>query len=341
MTSNRPTPRPRPNLPQTGEKPYALVVPQQQQHRAQPVGQERFKGDRLSGKMSLRLTVQTATFVASGVVALGSDVSNQTKSIPLIKTALQRDQRLIIPGSSFKGVVRSVYEALTRSCLCKTKAAPNKIPHGYRECRDKKDVCPACHVFGAMGWQGLVQFADAVSSEAFSNIGFMPSLYAPRPQRPAYYRQDKVVGRKFYYHSARAADSGGHGTPIQQANQAFVFTTQLRFMNLSQAELGTLLIVLGQEQQNPIALKVGGGKPIGMGTMTVQVTEIECPENLQNRYAAYDVAEVGCLTGKAQQQFVRTAIEAAHRSLIQAEQMRQLKEILQYPTTRQPVEGMY
>jgi hypothetical protein len=235
--------------------------------------------------------VKTATFIASGVVAMGSDLLDKTRSIPLIKTSIEGNQKLLIPGSSFKGAVRSTYEAITPSCLCKVakqykqgdKMVKIRLPRGYQECqvepqRNQTDVCPACRVFGALNWQGLIHFTDARCETAGFSTGFMPSLYRPRPEkRKAYFNQQReVAGRKFYYHAVKAVDKGQQqGIPVQQAGKEYTFTTQLRFMNLTSAELGTLLIVLGQDPKNPIALKVGGGKPVGMGTMVVDVTEIK------------------------------------------------------------------
>ncbi|GAB4304463.1 MAG: RAMP superfamily CRISPR-associated protein [Oscillatoriaceae cyanobacterium] len=334
-------------------KPYALVsLPRQAPRRGSPAGQERFLSDRLTGKLHLRLTVKTTAFIASGVVAMGSDLSSsKTKNLPLIKTAVERDNRLIIPGSSLKGVVRSAYEAITQSCLCKTQADKNKIPDGYRECNNKKDhkkdskkdnLCPACQVFGALNWQGLIHFPDAAAVEADFKVGFMPSLKQPSKDFPGYYINGKVAGRKFYYHAIRAVDKGQQqGIEVQQAGGEFVFGTRLRYMNLTPAELGTLLIILGQDKSHPaIALKVGGGKPVGMGTMTVEVTEIEQFGRGRERYSSYNT-EPQSFTGKELQQFMEKSIKDAHNQLVQSRQLQELTQVLQWPTDREPQEGMY
>jgi len=125
----------------------------------------------------------------------------------------------------------------------------------------------------------------------------MPSLYSPNPQRQEYYTENVVAGRKFYYHFTKAVDEGDRGIDVQQAGTDYTFTTCLSFMNLTKEQLGTLLIVLGQDSNHRIALKVGGGKPIGMGTITVDVLGIdvwtentqmqqdfESVQNLGNRY---------------------------------------------------------
>jgi hypothetical protein len=355
MTYNKPRPRNQQN--QTlAPKPYKLISfpenPDKQLPLQPPIGQDKYHAVRCHGTLHITLTVQTALHVSTGVVAMGSDVGQ--KSIPLIKTMIQgSEEKLIIPGSSLKGVVRSTYEAITRSCLCKvSKEAKdnNWIPRELQECRTRKNqqkrellVCPACHVFGAMDWQGLIHFTDARCQSVGFRPGFMPSLYRPRPdQSQKYFKQGKVAGRKFYYHTIRAVDKGQQqGIPVQQAAKEFVFRTELHYRNLTQAELGTLLIVLGQDKSKyPIALKVGGGKPIGMGTMTVEVTALEQPANLRDRYLSYD-SEPNRLMGNQLQQVMQRAIQEAHRELVQSQQLHELSAVLKYPTDRKPPEEPY
>jgi hypothetical protein len=105
-----------------------------------------------------------------------------------------------------------------------------------------------------------------------------------------------------------------------------------------------LLVVLGQDTQYPIALKVGGGKPIGMGTITVTVTEIdrvESREKLRDRYSSYNAPEGDRISGTELQQFMQKTIKAAHSSLIQTQQLEELATVLKYPSDREPPSGMY
>jgi hypothetical protein len=285
---------------------------------------------------------------------MGSDIGNNR--IPLIKTMVQGvDQKLSIQGSSLKGCIRSVYEAITNSTLAViTSKYREKIPRERLPCRNKEELCPASQVFGALDWQGLIDFSDAKCESTGFSPGFMPSLYAPRPQREAYYTRGMVAGRKFYYHTVRAIDKGqNQGIPVQQAAKEYTFTTQLHFRNLKPAELGTLLVVLGQDSKYPIALKVGGGKPIGMGTMTVTVTKLSAFADsqqlanefklpmLRDRYSSYTPPESDALTGTNLQQFMHRTIQSAHSTLIQKPQLEQLTEVLLYPTDREPPAGMY
>jgi len=333
-------------------KPYELIpFPKTRPSLKRPAGHDQYLPDHIHGTLFLTLTVKTALHVSTGVVVMGSDIGNNR--IPLIKTMVQNhDQKLSIQGSSLKGCIRSLYEAMTKSCICKTKARREAIPDGYRECttdpkKGRVDVCPACKVFGALNWQGLVEFSDAKGQTMGFTTGFMPSLYRPRPdQRQAYFTQGKVAGRKFYYHTVRAIDKGqNQGIPVQEAAKEYTFTTELHFKNLQDAELGTLLTVLGQDSAYPIALKVGGGKPIGMGTMTVTVDAIDQmtgTKSLKERYISYTLPESAHLTGEALQQFMQRQIKAAHSTkLIEQPQLDALFEVLRYPTDREPPSGMY
>jgi CRISPR/Cas system CSM-associated protein Csm3 (group 7 of RAMP superfamily) len=329
-------------------KPYELVpFPKKRPDLMHPAGHDQYLRDRLHGTLFLTLTVQTALHVSTGVVVMGSDIGHNR--IPLIKTMFQdNDQRLAIQGSSLKGCIRAVYEAITNSTLAVvTPRYRSQIPTERLPCQKKEELCPASRVFGALNWQGLVEFSDAKCLSNGFSTGFMPSLYRPRPdQRQAYFERNKVIGRKFYYHMIRAIDRGqNQGVPVQQAAREYTFTTELHFKNLQDAELGTLLVVLGQDSEYPIVLKVGGGKPIGMGTMTVKVDSIECVQGLQNlkdRYTEFTLPESIHLTGEALQQFMQRQIKAAHhKKLIEQPQLVALHEVLHYPTNREPHDGMY
>ncbi|MEG4529396.1 RAMP superfamily CRISPR-associated protein [Microcoleus sp. D2_18a_D3] len=357
--TNNPLPKPRRSTPppsspvsnnpaETGEpKPYELIsFPKERPPKKPPAGHHQYLGDRLHGTLFLTLKVQTTLHVSTGVVVMGSDIGSR---VPLIKTMVQNiDQKLSIQGSSLKGCIRSAYEAITNSTLAViTSRYRDKIPQERLPCKNKQELCPASQVFGALDWQGLIEFSDAKCQNTGFATGFMPSLYRPRPdQRRAYFdARGNVAGRKFYYHTIRAIDKGqNQGITVQQAAKEYTFKTQIQFKNLTAAELGTLLIVLGQDPKYAIALKVGGGKPIGMGTMTVEVTAAKVLQNkgdLRDRYSSYKPPESDSMAGTKLQQFMQKNIQAAHSSLVQATQLQQLAEVLKYPTDREPPTGMY
>lgn len=87
------------------------------------------KGD-LTGKISCTLTAKTQLAVCddSGRCYKGYDEIKEFNFFSV-------DGRPVIPGSSIRGVIRSVYEALTDSCLCSTNAEDKD----YFTSRMKKD----------------------------------------------------------------------------------------------------------------------------------------------------------------------------------------------------------
>ena len=322
-------------------KPYAMVsFPQKPIVRKRPAGHDKYIAKNCHGTLFLKLTVRTPLHVSTEVVAMGEDVAK--RGIPLIKIMETRDSKqLIIPGSSLKGSIRSVYEAITNSTLGVTGREKNKIPFDLFPCRDKTKLCPAERVFGAMDWQGLVSFNDAKCEKKQFAVGFMPSLYGPDTRRKAYYKGKYVAGRKFYYNFSRAIDKGqNRGVPVQQAGTEYIFTTQLQYKNLTEAELGTLLVILGQDKNNAIALKIGSGKPIGMGTITTEITELEHYQNIRDRYTKYDTSS-DIVSSQELPNLIDKLIKTAHQQLIEAPQIRDLASILKYPTTENPPEGMY
>ena len=345
MAPNRPT-RPAGRSVNTDDlppKPYELVsFPKKRPVLAKPVGHHRYAKTGYHGTLSLSLRVKTALHVSTGITAMGSDVASR---VPLIKTMTQgRNQQLVIQGSSLKGCVRAIYEAITNSTLAVvSNRYRQQMPSDRLPCRQKDSLCPASQVFGALDWQGLVHFTDARCVQADSVTGFMPSLYRPRPdQREAYFERGKAAGRKFYHHAREAIDGGNRGIPVQQAGTEYTFKTELQFLNLSQAQLGTLLISLGQDANYPMALKLGGGKPVGLGTVQIAIAEAEVTQDVRDRYAHYAVPEAAKLTGEPLATFVKAGVQAAHREkLVEQDQLAQLSQVLQWPTNREAPTGMY
>jgi len=321
------------------EKPYALIpFPTQRPPLKSPIGHHRYISDGYHGTLHLTLKVKTALHVSTGVTALGSDVGSK---VPLIKTMVQgKDQRLLIQGSSIKGCVRAIYEAITNSTLAVvTGPYRQQMPKDRLPCLKKESLCPASQVFGALDWQGLLHFADARCERVKSAVGFMPPLYRPRP---AYFERGIAAGRKFYYHAVKALSGGTRGIPVQQAETEYTFVTQLHFKNLSKAQLGTLLVALGQDEQYPLTLKLGGGKPVGLGTVQVEVTSLEVMQKVSDRYSQYNIPTSNQLEGNTLKTFIQQVIQTAHEEkLVEEIQLRALSQVLQWPTTREAPSGMY
>nr|WP_322657134.1 RAMP superfamily CRISPR-associated protein [Dendronalium sp. ChiSLP03b]MDZ8203461.1 RAMP superfamily CRISPR-associated protein [Dendronalium sp. ChiSLP03b] len=331
-----------------GPRPYDFVyflrIPPTQN---QPPGHHKYLSDHLHGTLFLTLKVQTTLHISTGVVLMGSDINRE--NIPLIKTMVQgNDNELLIQGSSIKGCIRSVYEAITNSRVGVKPKQPNEYPKERLPATDKNQLCPASIVFGASGekwgWQGLITIQDAHCEITGFEVGFMPNLWRPRSdENQAYYNDGKTVGWKFYYNMKTSIDKGlDNGIPVQVAFRNDEFTTQLNFKNLKPEELGALLIALGQDENYPLVLKVGAGKPIGMGSMTIDITEAEIVQtqaDLYNRYTSFSLPSSQILTDESLQVFIQSKIQQAHEALIEQTQLEKLSEILSPSTTRKPHEN--
>ncbi|MEO1428360.1 MAG: RAMP superfamily CRISPR-associated protein [Cyanobacteria bacterium J06633_8] len=334
-----------------GPKPYELIpFPKKPITSKSPPGHLQYLPNHLHGTLYLTLLVKTTLHISTGSVVMGSDIDN---NVPLIKTMVKTpDNKLIIQGSSLKGCIRSIYEAITNSRLgVITKEYQDKkyYPRERLPNNDKNQLCPASLVFGASGerwgWQSLIDFQDATCETVGYSTGFIPNLWSVKPEEgKAYLNKGKAAGRKFYYHMTREIDKGKrHGIPIQQIKQAY-FKTQIQFHNLQPEELGTLLVVLGQDSEYRLGLKIGGGKPIGMGTITIDITKANISQNLSDlrqRYSSYNTSSQ-TLTGDKLKTYIQQNIKIARKNLIENTQLQAIYQVLGYgkkEITRQPYES--
>ncbi|TVR16357.1 MAG: hypothetical protein EA395_00415 [Phormidium sp. GEM2.Bin31] len=124
--------------------------------------------------------------ISTGVMVLGEDIEQPQYDI--LKTMLRgNDQHLRLPGSSLKGVVRSVHEAITNSTLGVITPFARRerwIPQ-HRSLNPKKvhQLCLSSRLFGAMNWQGVLHFQDARCQTKEFRVQCLPSLYAPQEKK--------------------------------------------------------------------------------------------------------------------------------------------------------------
>ena len=145
-----------------------------------------------------------------------------------------------IPGSSIKGAIRSVAEAIASSCFSLiSKMYKDKVHTNYERenCKlsisDKTGLCITCRLFGSStddenynSFSGKVHINDAllsgyfnhlnnyekIESDDMSILNVQNSLFyfvilrkhtlsGPKPHHEAFYVENKMIrGRKFYYH---------------------------------------------------------------------------------------------------------------------------------------------
>lgn len=260
--------------PGAGPLPYIWVEIHEPDRRRISAWHDRLDPGRLTLRLTLRLHVVSAYLhVGSGM--LGVDES-RNPPITYYRFA-RRHGRIILPGSSLKGAVRSIAEALSASCV--SQGALRRDPRPCRPIRpgteDTGMLCPACQLFGATGYQGRILFGDAIpEGDPQIQIIKIPDLWRPR----------RSEGRKFYRNLAfQALDE--HPEPshrfLEAVPEGTVFRGRMDLENVIPEEIGLVLRALGIEvsAEGAIAtafpVKIGGGKPRCLGSVAVEIERLE------------------------------------------------------------------
>ncbi len=112
--------------------------------------------------------------------------------------------------------------------------------------------------------------------------GVNPQLYSTRDRQKTYFDKDgKVKGRKFYKHGNPASGN----VPVEVCPKNSILDFSIAFDNLTESELGLLLIAMGQGEPK-IYPKLGGAKPVCYGSIEISVIEPKI-NNMRNIYLQY------------------------------------------------------
>lgn len=222
------------------DKPFFAVPPVSKVRRRKITPHDTFNG--LTGKISFTVSTLTPIHVGSGDIELTSE---GRAYLPFYKKA----EKYTIPGSSLKGVIRSVTEAISYSCDPFQRDKRDKCEAIKA---DTPELCPACSIFGAMGYQGRISFSDAILVRGKSKIVNIPILWPPK---------NELQGRKFYIHGKPA--EGEVETEVVEQNATFEFV--MTFQNLTDWELGLIFLAMGLDKT--FHLKLGGAKPRCYGSI--------------------------------------------------------------------------
>lgn len=297
------------------KKPYRFVPLADHVERREIAGHHRMEKGKWYGYLDLMLVAHSPVHVASGLIVhrddlapyFAADLDSDNDDL-LILSHVRRDGRRYIPGTSLKGVVRSVVEAITYSCLCHVddrKIAPSAKREGERfeklsqTCSIDTGLCLACSLFGTLDYAGRVNFRDAFQVSGGGRIARRPVAHPPQPDRSQankhptqgiiYYtsaRKQQLKGRKFYLHGQQPTDAAGRYEAIEVCNKGSHFQCEIDISGLSDIELGLLLKGLGFYKQ--FRLKVGGSKPFGYGSLIVENVAAFVTSQPLDAYHSYD-----------------------------------------------------
>jgi CRISPR/Cas system CSM-associated protein Csm3 (group 7 of RAMP superfamily) len=302
-------------------KPYEFVpLPQGRIPTAPPAGHHRYRQNSYTGVLTTIVVARSPVHVASGLLEPTSD-----RQYPLVKGHFRTKGQLAIPGTSLKGCIRSIAEAISRSSVQVSRS--RDLPRDYQPSevreRDRREqnvqLDVAQRIFGALGYQGMVRFADAVLVEGRAMIVPSVQLFRPRAEaHDTYFDGRQPRGRKFYMHGALAQGN----LPLEACAEGSRFALRMEFENLSAAELGLVLTALGLGEPR-LWPKLGGAKPACLGTIEM-TGPILAGFAGAAAYADFDAAP--------QPLEIAPLIQAARDArLLLNEQLGRLAEVLRWP----------
>ena len=160
-------------------------------------------------------------------------------------------------------------------------------------------LCPTCSLFGTTNYRGRLRFGparlidpddaqkeaeakwydseDAPIEGANGKSITIKLLERPRATWPLPNSDSRIPGRKIYVNhpedvtieAAKPTENNSTIEPLAAGNR---FRFQISFDNLSETELGTLIYAI--ELESGMAHRLGRGKPLGLGSVRIEVKDI-------------------------------------------------------------------
>ncbi len=304
-------------------------------------GHDHFAG--LSGVLTCRLTAETHLFVP-GYRAGGAGRIPQHESLRFCRSG----QTPIIPGTSLKGMLRTVAEAVSGSCFIydslryERNTVNYDLTPSYTHCSDIERLCPACRIFGLLNgrhvFSGLVTVGDAQSTGTIqTEMLTLGVLSAPKPRHRSFYSRmgqpRQLRGRKFYYHHLpdhvlTRTQRDGQNKTVEAAKPGTAFTFDVTYTNLTEQELALLFYAIALEPE--MRHKVGMGKPVGLGTAHIEIVRWQ-PLDRTARYHTLGDGWTAILEGDALMQAIDDHISRHGTVILQNGPITDLRHIWHWP----------
>jgi len=208
-----------------------------------------------TGALKITIIVETPVHFGSGQIFIDKN--------RFIYRLNRENEEIVLPGSSFKGMIRSFFEAVSESCILSNKDI---------RCKSNTKICLACSVFGRLGKKGRAGFsAFRTKEQPQTEIFCMPKLYGPRIVENNY--------RKFYKHSNiydQISDKSDSNLHYECLCQKATLHGVITYQGLTRDQLGGLLFALGLGWGNDKTLyhKLGYGKPAYFGSIRLEVASV-------------------------------------------------------------------
>jgi CRISPR/Cas system CSM-associated protein Csm3 (group 7 of RAMP superfamily) len=281
--------------------PYGFArYPDGSPRRTTPTGHDVFEGQ--TGQIECELEALSPFLVMDSDHRAGSNPSE-------LGTFMSGDDgRYIIPGTSLKGMIRSVFEVIIPSCVAVNSSNSNRlVPGRFSACKHRTNLCPACRTFGYMGrgrgatvHRGRVNIGEARavgSPQRHRDVQLVPH-FSPNPGKSDRYQTAgrDPKGRKFYYHhhdlkTATTHNDKDYGPWVAPLEAGSTFRFTVGFENLEEEALDALVAALVLSSSAPldgstvkVRHKLGYGKPAGLGSVRIGVQEVRLDPPPETRY---------------------------------------------------------
>jgi CRISPR/Cas system CSM-associated protein Csm3 (group 7 of RAMP superfamily) len=238
--------------------------------------------------------------------------SSGTLHPPLLK----KDRR-VIPGSSLKGILRSMAEIVGGGCfVVRDNSSP--VPGQFEACRNVNSLCITCRMFGAMEREsnarvhnrvhkGKVSIGDAdIREDAIETKKIQVSLSNQGTRHEAFYRTPGTgkrdgKSRKLYFHQPKRKENfpqmSGKTWDIDALLPGHHFDFTVQYTSLTEQEYALLLYILTLEENittrvgpdrltlcGPMRHKIGNAKPLGLGSCHIQIKRLTVSPPPQQRF---------------------------------------------------------
>jgi len=295
--------------------PYRMIPVRDAIERKPPITDERFKGK--SGFFHCRLINLTPLFVG------GNRYSKQL--------FLTRNGKHVIPGSSLKGMLRSLVEVLGGGC--NVSDPQGKYSHKFKACNQTERLCVACRMFGMMErgsgakvHRGNIGVSDALLNREHPETQTLEVLLANCSTRhEPFYRSPKSgkldgQSRKLYFHQPQRTGSVPNVPQNLKSRAWYIdalvpghqFEFKVQFSNLRKEELAVLAYALDLEEMvqvesgveqikliGPMRHKIGNAKPLGLGSCHIQIQNLVYHAAAAERFARFGGQTDTILEGNA------------------------------------------
>lgn len=250
--------------------------------------------------------------------AFNKFIDEKTDDCFPINYALVEDEKLYLSPTTYsKEISNSSLYDLTKLTPC------------------KDEVCPTCDLFGRVGDNAkgsLVRFSDLrvinkVNDEDYyqcNSVTLKPlngpklgnvDFYLERPNGASYWSYDYIVkngeivlekgilrGRKYYWHFPNDVvlkndEPSNLNKTIRPVKKNVSFKGQLYFDGISYKQLKQLIYILNMGKDNR-GLKLGTGKPFGLGSVSLRVNNVKIRkisyknDEVSYKEGAYDFSNI-------------------------------------------------